>query len=278
MIHSEGTFSGHKDHQIYHQSWVPDNEPHALILLVHGLGEHSSRYGNVVERLVPKGYAIYALDHIGHGRSEGARKYADSFSVFTDTLTLYLAKIKAWHPNLPIYLLGHSLGGLIGAMYLLEHQADFAGAVLSSPALKVHGVVSPLLLMTGKVLSIVWPTAGLIALNSEAASRDPAVLEANRLDPLMARKKTTARLGLEMYKAMHKIDAESATLTLPMLILQRSDDMIVNPEGATAFFDKISSHQKTLKMYDGLYHEVFNEPEREVVLTDLENWLEALRR
>lgn len=276
MIHSEGTFSGYKDLRIYHQSWVPDTEPHALILLVHGLGEHSSRYGNVVDRLVPKGYAIYALDHIGHGRSEGARKYADSFSVFTDTLTEYLAKIKAWHPDLPIYLLGHSLGGLIGATYLLEHQADFAGAVLSAPAFKVVGPVPPLLLMTGKVLSVLWPTAGIIALNSEAASRDPAVIEANSNDPLMGRNKTTARLGLEMYNAMHRIDKEAATLTLPILILQGTGDMIVSPEGAQAFYDKISSRQKTLKLYDGLYHEVFNEPERDVVLSDLEAWLDDI--
>lgn len=276
MIHSEGTFSGYKGLQIYHQSWVPDTEPHALILLVHGLGEHSSRYGNVVDRLVPKGYAIYALDHIGHGRSEGARKYADSFSVFTDTLTEYLTKIKVWHPDLPVYLLGHSLGGLIGATYLLEHQDEFSGAILSAPALMVYDKVTPLMWMAGKVLSVVWPKAGLLALKGEAASRSPEVLEANSIDPLVVKTKTTARLSVEIYNAMLHVQAKSAMITLPMLILQGTADVIVNPEGAETFFENISSRQKTLKMYDGLFHEVFNEPERELVLDDLEAWLETV--
>jgi alpha-beta hydrolase superfamily lysophospholipase len=276
MIHSEGTFSGYKGLRIYHQSWVPDTEPHALILLVHGLGEHSSRYGNVVDRLVPKGYAIYALDHIGHGRSEGARKYADSFSVFTDTLTEYLTKIKVWHPDLPVYLLGHSLGGLIGATYLLEHQAEFSGAILSAPALMVYDKVTPLMWMAGKVLSVVWPKAGLLALKGEAASRSPEVLEANSIDPLVVKTKTTARLSVEIYNAMLHVQAKSAMITLPMLILQGTADVIVNPEGAETFFENISSRQKTLKMYDGLFHEVFNEPERELVLDDLEAWLETV--
>jgi len=159
--HIEGTFQDAKNNNIFHQSWLPEGDIRAVILLAHGLSEHSGRYGHLVNSLVPLGYAIYSWDHLGHGRSDGPRKYIDQFSDFTDVMAMAFAQVKENHPTLPIFLLGHSMGGLISVNYLLDHQSDFAGALLSAPAIKPKGGVNPLTKLGGKILSILFPKLGL---------------------------------------------------------------------------------------------------------------------
>ena len=230
---------------------------------------------NVVNRFVPLGYAVYALDHLGHGKSDGTREYVERFDDFTDTLARYYRMVAGWQPGKPIFLIGHSMGGLIATTYLLDHQADFRGAVISAPAIAVSSSISPMTIALGKVAAVLAPKFGVLALDVNGISRDPAVVQANLADPLNFQGKTTARLAAEMLKAMQRVSAEVGTITLPFIVVQGSADRLVDPAGAQMLYDKAGSQDKTIKIYDGLYHEVFNEPEHDQVLTDVAAWLDA---
>ncbi|MEJ5309693.1 MAG: lysophospholipase [Anaerolineae bacterium] len=273
MEHRDGFFAGVRDSAIYYQCWQPETECKAILLIVHGLAEHCGRYMNVVNHFVPLGYAVYGLDHIGHGKSEGTRVYVGRFAEYTDTLKLYFDLIRLEHPDTPVFLVGHSMGGLIGALYLLEHQNELAGAVLSGPLVKMAGGVSPGVVFMGKLLSTLAPKVGLTALSAEGVSSDPAVVQAYVNDPLVYTGKITARLAGELIAATQRLTAEAAKITLPLLIVQGSADRLVDPAGAKLLYDTVSSVDKTLKVYEGFYHEVFNEPERAQVLGDVEAWL-----
>jgi acylglycerol lipase len=275
MKHQEGFFKGVRDHRIYYQYWLPENEPKAVLLVVHGLAEHGGRYMNLVSHFLPLGYAVYAIDHLGHGRSEGTRVYVERFADFTETLSSFREMICGWQMEKPVFLVGHSMGGLIGALYLLDHQDELAGAVLSGPAVKPPDDISPLTIFAGKVLSAIIPKLGLIQLEAEGVSRDPAVVKAYETDPLVYRGKVTARLGAEMIKAMEQVGAEASRISLPLLILQGGADRLVSPSGAQMLHDRVGSADRKIILYEGLYHEVFNEPEHGRVLRDIEVWLNA---
>jgi len=275
MRHQEGTFKGIRNASIYYQCWLPEGESTAVLLIVHGLAEHSGRYMNVVNHFVPLGYAVYGVDHVGHGKSSGTRVYVERFEDYTDTLKIYFDMVRHWQPEKPVFLVGHSMGGLIGAVYLLDYQAELTGAVLSGPAVKVHDTVSPAFIFVGKLISVLMPKLGLIGLEAEGVSRDPAVVQAYVNDPLVCRGKVTARLSAELVKAIRRVAAEATKITLPILILQGSADRLVDPKGAQMLYDAVNSVDKTIKIYDGLYHEVYNEPEHGQVLGDVKAWLET---
>ncbi len=275
MNHIEGSFKGVRDTDIYYQGWLPDGNVKAVLLVVHGLGEYSGRYMNVVNHFVPLGYAVYGQDHIGHGKSDGPREYVDRFEDFTGPLTKYYNMVAGWQPEKPIFLLGHSLGGLIATYYLLDHQANFNGAIISAPSIKVSDSLLATTIAMGKVLSVLMPKAGVLALDAGAISRDPQVVTAYANDPLVFHGKTPARLAAETLKAMQRVTSELEKIVLPIIIVQGSDDKLVDPAGAQMLYDRASSKDKTIKIYDGLYHEVFNEPERARVLADVETWLAA---
>ena len=274
MNHQEGFFRNAQNLQIYHQSWLPEDEPVAVFMLIHGLAEHSGRYSNVVNHFVPRGYAIYSHDHIGHGKSEGTRLYVERFQDFLDPLKTYYEMIASRHPGKPIFLAGHSMGGLISATYLLDHQDSFTGAILSGPSVKVPDHIPPAIITTGKLLSKVIPKFGLMQLESGGISRDPAVVQAYIHDPLVSTRKMTARLAAELLNATNRIAHDANKISLPILIVHGGSDRLVEPEGSRSFYNRIQSTDKTIRIYDGLYHEVFNEPEHEKVLKDVEIWLE----
>jgi len=273
MNHQEGYFKGRQGTNLYYQGWLPEGRSVAVLLIVHGLAEHSGRYGNVVNYFVPRGYAVYGIDHLGHGHSDGPRAYVERFQDFLDPLKVFLDRIRDWQPGAPIFLVGHSLGGLISGAYLLDQPDELAGAILSAPSVKMPGSVSRLTLLAGKVLSALFPKMGLVRLEADGVSRDPAVVRAYRSDPLVFTGKITARLGTELLEAMDRVLAEARKIRLPLLILQGAADKLVDPQGAQVLFDRVGSTDKTIKVYEGLYHEVFNEPEHEQVLRDVEKWL-----
>jgi acylglycerol lipase len=275
MKHIEGNFKGVRAVNIYYQGWLPDAGIKASLLIAHGLGEHSGRYMNVVNHFTPLGYAIYGLDHIGHGKSDGGREVVERFEDFTDNLTIYYNLVKVWHPGKPIFLLGHSLGGLIATTYLLDHPNDFKGAIISAAMISIPANITPITITIGKFLSSIAPRTGIVGLDATGVSRDPAVVNAYKNDPLVFHGKTPARLAAETLKAMRRVTSEINKITLPFITLQGSADRLVNPKDAKLLFDEASSKDKTLKFYEGLYHEVFNEPERAVVLKDVENWLKV---
>jgi len=274
MIHQEGTFKGIRNASVYYQCWLPKEEPRGSLLIIHGLADHCGRYGNFVNHFVPRGYAVYGIDHPGHGKSEGKRVFIKKFGDFIENLNTYLEMILTWQPGKPVFLYGHSMGGLIGSIFLLENQKKITGAILSGPGVKVPENISSGVILAGKVFSILMPGFGLIGLDASHVSRDPAVVQAYIDDPLVFSGKTTARLAAELLKAMKRISSESEKITLPILILHGGDDKLVDPASAQMLYDKVTSQDKTLKIYDRLYHEIINEPERDTVLADMEKWLE----
>jgi acylglycerol lipase len=276
MDHTEGHFKGVRNTSFYYQAWLPDGNTKAVLLVVHGLGEHSGRYMNVVNHFVPLGYAVYGFDHIGHGKSEGLREFVERFTDYTDTLRIYHDMVKGWQAGKPVFLLGHSMGGLIATDYLPDHQADFKGAVISAPLIKARGNISQAAIIMGKILSALAPKAGVLPLDANSVSRDPEVVRAYVNDPLVFHGKTPARLAAELVKAMVRVGPEVHKISLPFIVLQGSGDKLVDPAGAQMLYDKASSTDKTIKVYEGLYHEVFNEPERARVLKDVETWLARL--
>ena len=274
MNHLEGTFKGIRNTEFYYQAWLPDGSIKGVILIVHGLGEHSGRYTNYVNYFVPRGYAIYGYDHIGHGRSGGEREVIVRFEDFIEPLTAYYDMVKGWQPGKPIFIFGHSLGGLIASYYLLDHQSLFQGGIISSPLVTVPSYITPFTIIMGKVLSRLAPKMGLIPLDANQISRDPAVVNAYVNDPLVFHKKTPTRMSAEMLRAMTRVTAEVSKITLPLLIIQGEEDHLVEVHGSNLLKDKAQSQDKAIKIYPGLYHEVHNEPEREIVFKDVEAWLD----
>ena len=183
--------------------------------------------------------------------------------------------IQKWHPENPVFLIGHSMGGLIGTAYLLDYQDELAGAVLSGPGVKVPDNISKAVIFLGKILSVVMPRAGILQLDAEGISSDPAVVEAYVNDPLVYSGKITARLGAEMLKTMRDVTERASEIKLSITIVQGSDDVLIDPGGAQLLFDLASSTDKTLKICDGFYHEVFNEPQHGQVLNDVQKWIEV---
>jgi len=276
MKHNQGTFNGTKNQKLFYKYWLPDDpSPRAALLVVHGLAEHCGRYSNVVDYFVPRGYAVYGLDHVGHGQSEGLRVYVDHFNDFTDNVKIYFDMIRQWQPDLPIFIIGHSMGGLITTFYLFEHQDELQGAVLSAPLIKAGNETSTLMITLAKTFSKIWPKLPLAPVEAQGVSRDPVVVQAYIDDPLVYNGKITARLGVELVRAMQQVEMQAAVIKLPLLILQGSNDTLVNPAGAQKLYEQVSTSDKQIKIYPGLYHEIFNEPEHEQVLADVEMWLEA---
>ena len=173
-----------------------------------------------------------------------------------------------------VFLIAHSMGGLIGCAYLLDHQDELTGAIISAPAIKVSDSISPVTILAGRVFSSIAPKLGLLALDASTICSDPAVVQAYIDDPLVYNGKITARLAAEMLGAMQRVTREVGTIHLPMLIVQGTADKLVDPAGAKMLFEQSSSSDKTFKAYDGFYHEVFNEPGRAKVFSDLQEWLE----
>jgi acylglycerol lipase len=274
MKHQEGYLKSNQATNVYYQYWLPEDKPKAILMVAHGLAEHSSRYMNLVNHFVPLGYGVYGIDHIGHGKSEGKRVYVEQFQDFTKTLKIYFDSIREKQPETPIFLIGHSMGGLIGAAYLLEHQNDLSGAVLTGPAIKIPENISQIAILAGKIFSVLMPKLGVAPLVFEGISRDPAVVEAYINDPLVYTGKITARLAAELLKTMHTVTEHAAKIQLPIMIAQGSEDSLVDPVGAQLLYDLVGSGDKTIKLYDGFYHEIFNEPEHAQVLKDVQLWIE----
>ena len=275
MDHQEGFFQDAHGAQIYYQAWLPEDRPKAVVPVVHGFAEHSGRYGNLVEHLVPLGYALYALDHIGHGRSEGARVYVDRFSDYITTLKTFVDMVCDGQPGVPVLLFGHSMGSLISANYLLDHASGLAGAVLSGALIAMADQVTPLTLFLAKALSALAPRAKLQGIEAQYVSRDPEVVQAYVNDPLVYTGKVPARTGAEIIAAQQRAMAGASTITLPVLMVHGSGDRLAPLSGAQAFYEALGSTDKTLKVYDELFHEVCNEPECGMVLSDISDWLEA---
>jgi alpha-beta hydrolase superfamily lysophospholipase len=256
-----------------------DGEPaagtvRATVVISHGVAEHGGRYRHVAERLTACGYSVWAHDHRGHGRSGGRRGYVERFGSFVADLETFRLLAAADEPG-PQFLVGHSMGGAVALAHVLDHPQAWSGLVLSNPAVAPRrGAPLPLVLI-GRLAALVAPRSKVVQLDAEGVSRDPAVVRAYRDDPLVYHGKLTARLVAELVNRTDRFPREVAGLTLPVLMAVGGDDQLVDPAGPRELFAKIGSSGKALIDYPGLHHELFNEPERDQVLADVADWLDA---
>jgi lysophospholipase len=275
MSHHEGTFTSYDGLTIFHQAWLPDGDPRGVVMLAHGLGEHSGRYAHVADRLTASGYAVHALDHRGHGRSDGPRVYVKSYDEFMADLIQFRAIVERRHPDSPLFALGHSMGGNLVMGHVLDQQDGLAGMVLSGPALRAGDDLSPAKVAILKVVARVAPGVRPEGLDAEAISRDPSVVEAYRADPLVYTGKMSAGIGAALLGAMDEFPGRYPDLTLPILLMHGTEDRLTDIEGTRELERLATNSDVTAHYYDGLYHEVFNEPEQDQVLDDLVEWLDA---
>ncbi|HUT11010.1 MAG TPA: lysophospholipase [Thermoguttaceae bacterium] len=274
MPHQDGRFKGHDGLELYQQCWLPERESAAVVVLVHGFIEHSGRYADVAKELNRHGYAVYALDLRGHGQSNGERVFVRSFDEFAADLDIFLQEVKRRESGKAIFLLGHSMGGTIAARLAVTRQPDVAGMVLSAPAVRVGKGVFPLLRRGARLVSRLFPRLRVVRLGSGWISRDPQVVADFRQDPLVFHEKFTVRIGAEILDAAQHLQDHAPSLRLPLLILQGTADRIVDPTGSRLLHDRAGSTDKTLRIYEGLYHDLLHEPEKEQVTANMTEWLD----
>ena len=274
MEHREGEFTGERGARIYFQSWRPE-APKAIIALVHGLGEHSGRYKNVVDAVVPRGYAVYALDLRGHGRSAGFRGHVERFADYLGDVERLIDEARRAEPGLPVFLLGHSLGGLIALAYALERADGLRGVVASAPGLRRSFEVPGYRLLLAQIMSGIWPTFNQrTGLPVNRLSHDPQVALDYVADRLV-HDRASARFFTETNRAIDEVTSGASSLTMPCLLLQSEDDALVEAQSTIDFYEAAGSADRTLRVYQGFYHESFNEVGKERPLADLVSWLDA---
>jgi acylglycerol lipase len=274
MAHQEGRFKGEGGVEIYWQAWLPDGEPRAVVVLAHGASEHSGRYAWTGEQLNARGYAVYAIDHRGHGKSAGPRAVIDRMRNAVEDLHTLVEHAQGAHPGRPLALLGHSMGACVALAYTSEHEDALDALVLSGP-LAVLEAASPVQRVAGRVLSAVAPSLGVVAIDSTAVSRDPAVVADYDSDPLNYHGKLPARTVTEIAKTIASFPEAVTRFRLPLLVMHGTADRLVPIAGGEMVAERAGSEDKTFKPYDGLYHEILNEPERQQVLNDMADWLDA---
>lgn len=271
-IHKTGKFQGAGGLSLYYQHWKVE-DPKAVLVFIHGMAEHSDRYHYPVGYFSKRDFSIYAMDLRGHGESEGKRAYAERFGDFLEDIRLFLEKIKKENPKKKLFLIGHSFGGQLVLNYGVHFPKGLEGIIVSSPNISLKLKIPFIKRLMAPVLSSLIPTLTLKnEIDPSLVCHNLEVVEAYRTDPKVGRK-ITARLG-DLVLANQQIIMDLALrFHTPCFLMHAGDDQICSPEGTKEFFDKIPIKDKMLKIYDGLYHELFNELEREKVFNDMENWL-----
>ncbi|WP_414575109.1 lysophospholipase [Anabaena sp. CCY 9402-a] len=276
IYHNQSVFLGVGGLKLYYQSWFPEGKVKAVLVIVHGLGGHSDKYSHIVEHLVPKHYAIYSLDLRGHGRSPGRRGHINAWADFREDLRAFLQLIPTQQPQVPVFLLGHSLGAVIVLDYVLRYPQEgstLQGVIALAPAIGKVGV-SKFRLLVGRLMSKVWPSFTLnTGLDLAAASRDEKVLVAYTQDSLR-HTRASARLATEYFATVAWIYDHAPEWQVPLLILHGGADRVALPEGGEIFYQLVASLDKLRIEYPGAYHELQDDLNYQEVLTDLETWLE----
>ena len=275
MHRSEETFQGQSGLALYSQSWHPSGKTKAKLAIVHGVAEHSDRYMNLVNGLVEQGYALYAYDQRGHGKSEGQRGYIESWSEYRADFDTFLKLVREGEPSVPLFLYGHSMGALVILDYLLHESNGIQGVIISGSPIDSSKAVSPALVITARLLSRIWPTFSMTSpVQPSQLSCDARVVQAYEEDPSVF-KVMTVRWGTEYLATQDWVKDHASEIKLPILILHGGEDMLCAPEGSEFLFEAISSEDKTLKIYPSYFHEVHNEPGYVTVIEDINNWMES---
>jgi alpha-beta hydrolase superfamily lysophospholipase len=268
-------FEGAGGLDLFGRAWLPAHAERTL-LLVHGWAEHSGRYDPVGAWLAARGCAVHAYDHRGHGRSAGPRGHARRFADYLDDLEIALIRARAEAPELPVFLLGHSMGGLVVAAFAVERAPQIAGAVTTGAAVAVADVPSRVRLAWLRLLARIAPRLSMARpIATDALSRDPGVCRAYAEDPLVLRRMTLG-LGAAFLGAVGRTLPAAGRVQVPMLLLHGADDSLCPAEGSRRFHAALAAPGSGLRIYPGLRHEILNEPERDTVLQDLIGWMQGV--
>jgi alpha-beta hydrolase superfamily lysophospholipase len=273
QVPKEETFEGAGGLRIFVRSWRPAGTPRAVVAISHGFNSHSGQYFWVAEQLVARGFAVYALDYRGRGRSDGERFYVQHVGEYEGDLAQLIALAKSREPGLPVYLLGHSAGGVIACIYTLDHQAELAGLICESFAFQVPAPDFALAVIKG--VSHLAPHAHVLKLKNEDFSRDAAVVKSMDDDPLIANEVQPTSTVAALVRADERLKAEFPKITLPVLIIHGTEDKATKPSGSQLFHDTARSSDKTLTLYDGHFHDLLNDIGKEDVMDDIIDWIEA---
>ena len=260
---------------LYYHDWDTPNEQKGTVILVHGLGEHCQRYRALADYLNDAGYSLSSMDLPCHGQSEGTRGHVDSFTVFQEAVLGLYERVKQRQANTPLFILGHSMGGLIVTRFLQDHQDKFNGALLSGALIESPQEPSSLQVKIITLISRLLPKLGVLKLDASGISHDPVVVEDYLADPLVNKNKLSAKFLVEMFKTMALAKEQAKKIDSPILIMHGSEDPMTAPSGSQYLYDNVSSTDKQLTIYDGLMHEIFNEPEANGIYNEMVAWLDA---
>ena len=275
-VHEEGTLETSDGVRLYAQYWKPSSDPKAGVCIIHGGLEHSGRYAHVAKALSDSGYLVAAFDLRGHGRSEGKRVFVRSFDEYLNDVRCLLANVAVKAPNKPVFLLAHSLGGLIATRLTILERPALAGLVLTGPLFEFGSGISRLARMLAGVLSKLFPIMTLAnAVDTQRISRDPEVIRSYMADPLNHHGGMSVRTGTEVMRVMAEVNARMGEVTVPLLIFHGTSDGLAHPAGSQRLYSRAASADKTLRLCEGLFHEVLNEPEHTALLADLVRWLDG---
>jgi acylglycerol lipase len=270
---AEETVEGAGGLKIFIRSWLPEAKAKALVVLCHGLNAHSGYYGWAAEQLVGAGYAAYAPDLRGRGKSDGDRFYVDTIEDYAGDVDLAVKLAQSRHPGLPVFLLGHSAGGVVSCIYVLDHPAELAGFICEDFAFQVPGPELALAVIKG--LSHLAPHANVLKLHNENFSRDPEAVARMNADPLIANEVQPTQTIAALVRADERLKREFSRISLPVFILHGTEDKVTKPSGSQAFYDAAGSKDKTLKLYEGHYHDLLNDAGKETVMADILGWIAA---
>jgi acylglycerol lipase len=270
---NESSFAGVGGLNIYTRSWQPEGNPRAAIILIHGFNAHSGYMEYPAEQFASNGFAVYALDLRGRGRSEGERFYVEKFTDYLDDVNTLVQGARSDNPGLPIYVLGHSAGGVIATSYVYEHQTEIAGLICESFAYDVGLPNAVALILKG--ISHLTPHLHVFSLNNADFSRDPAAVERMNNDPLITKESQPAETAAVMLTAADALTGHFPQFKVPVLIIHGTEDKATRPAGSEKFFELAGSTDKTLKLYDGHYHDLLNDVDKEIVMTDILDWVSA---
>lgn len=273
MKQEEYTWKSKDGMNLYVHLWAPDGDVRGAIVLVHGLGEHCMRYQHVAEKFTNAGYAVLGFDHRGHGRSEGKRGHISSYDAVMDDIQHQFDEIAKLYPKKPLFLYGHSMGGSFSLYFLLTRKPTLAGAIVTSPGLAVAKPLPPATVFLGKVMSRLNPSMQMSnGLDRSGLSRDPQVIQVYTNDPLV-HGFISAKLGMDMLSNGQWMVEHAAEVSVPLLLMQGSADRLVSPPTTEKFASRVTRPDFTFKMWDGYYHELHNEPEKEEILQTMIDWL-----
>lgn len=258
---------------IFLRSWKAFGRPRAVVVLCHGVNSHGGQYLWPAAQLAQAGFVPFALDLRGRGRSDGERFYVDDVAEYVADVGAAIAVAKSRNPGMPVFLLGHSAGGVVCCSYALDHQAELTGLVCESFAFQVPAPAIALTLLKG--LSRLAPRLPALKLRNEDFSRDPIAVRILNSDPLTAGEVQPAKTVAALVRANDRLRREFPKITLPVLILHGTADRATMPAGSQFFHDTAGSQDKTLKLYDGHYHDLLNDVGKETVMADIRGWIEA---